>query len=649
MLRERESPREGSADGPSRATADVTRDHEGRVERQNGNPRRHLAIAAVAATGILISVLLRFGFEAPRSAFEFPLQIGLALAGLPLVYQLAGRLWRREFGSDLLAGLSIVTSIVLGQYLAGSVIALMLAGGNALEELAEQRASAVLQALARRMPSLAHRESGAGIEDVPLRDIQVGDVLILYPHEICPADGVVLNGHGVMDESYLTGEPYRMSKTPGAEVISGAINGEAALTIRSSRLPVDSRYARIMRVIESAQQKRPRLRRLGDLLGAYYTPLAILVALAAWYASGDKIRFLAVLVIATPCPLLLAIPVCILAAISLAARRGIVIRDPAVLEQVNRCRTMIFDKTGTLTYGQPRLTQELVAPGFERDEVRSLVASLEQYSKHPLATAVLRVTRSSGVPIQEASEIAEPPGAGLRGIVAGRRVWISSRARLEKEGCTLHSALPPPGEGLECAIAIDGIYAATYRFRDEPRAESKSFIAHLRPKHLVKKVMLVSGDRETETLQLAQRVGVTRVHASKSPEEKVAIVRDETSRAKTLFVGDGINDAPAMLAATVGVAFGNHSDITGEAAGAVILEASLAKVDEFLHLGRRMRVIALQSAVGGMALSILGAGLAAMGHLPPVAGAITQEIIDVAVIVNALRAGIPPGHPTDFE
>jgi heavy metal translocating P-type ATPase len=638
----------GSEHGPRILAADAERAPAARVHSQQRGSRRHTAIAIVAVTGILVSLLLRYLFGAPRSLFEFPLQVALVVAGLPLLYELAGRLRHLEFGSDLLAGLSIVTSIVLGQYLAGTVIALMLAGGNALEGLAARRASAVLGALARRMPSVAHRECGGSTEDVALNDIHVGDVLVIYPHEVCPVDGVVVKGHGVMDESYLTGEPYQMSKAPGAEVLSGSINGEAALTIRSSRLPVDSRYARIMRVMEEAQQKRPRLRRLGDLLGAYYTPLAVLIALAAWYFSGDKIRFLAVLVIATPCPLLLAIPTCILASISLAARRGIVIRDPSVLERVDTCRTMIFDKTGTLTYGQPWLTEEIVAQGFWADEVRSLVASLEQYSKHPLASAVLRAARKAGVPILEASEIAEPPGKGLRGVVDGRRVSITSRARFEEATPTPQSVLPPPGEGLECVIAVDGVYAATYRFRDEPRAESKSFISHLQPKHFVQKVMLVSGDREAETLRLARHVGVSKIYASKSPEEKVAIVREETARANTLFVGDGINDAPAMLAATVGVAFGKDSDITAEAAGAVILEASLAKVDEFLHIGQRMRRVALQSVLGGMALSVLGMGLAATGHLSPVAGALAQEFIDVVAIVNALRAGIPPRNLTDF-
>jgi len=610
--------------------------------------RKHEAMAAIVLVGIAASFVLRWGVGAPRATYDLPLQLALVLTGIPIVWELAGRVCKREFGSDLLAGISIVASAILGQWLAGTVIALMLTGGNALETLAARRASAVLHALARRMPNVAHRVEESGIRDIKLDEIRVGDLLVMFPHEICPVDGVVLEGHGVMDESYLTGEPYQMSKTPGTPVLSGAINGEKALRFRSTRLPVDSRYARIMRVMEDAQQNRPPLRRLGDRLGAYYTPIALAVALGAWIFSGDSIRFLAVLVIATPCPLLLAIPISILAAISLAARRGIVIRDPAVLELADSCRTMIFDKTGTLTYGMPKLTEQIVAPKFSAPEVLAAAASLEQYSKHPLAQAVVAAARAAGVPVQEASEISEPPGGGLRGVVDGAAVWITSRSRMAEEAGFDASAIPKAAAGIECQIAINGTYAATYRFRDEPRAESKSFVAHLLPHHAVQKVLLVSGDRESETRALAERVGVSRVYAGKSPEEKVAIVREETARTKTIFVGDGINDAPALLTATVGIGLGRSSEVVAEAAGAVILDPSLSKVDEFLHIGRHMRRIALQSAVGGMALSIVGMGIAAAGFLPPVAGALAQEVIDFLAAVNALRAGRVPKFLTDF-
>jgi len=450
----------------------------------------------------------------------------------------------------------------------------------------------------------------------------------------------------VMDESYLTGEPFMMPKAPGSEALSGAINGENALTLRASRLAVDSRYARIMAVMRDSEQRRPQLRRLGDQLGAWYTPLAMGVAVAAWLWSGDPVRFLAVLVVATPCPLLIGIPVAIIGSISLAAKRGIIIRDPAVLEHIGRCRTIILDKTGTLTYGKPALTERFVAGGVEAACVLQLLASLERYSKHPLARPILDAAEQEHLALIEATEVRERPGAGLEGRVAGKEVRVTGRRQAEMMG--LGDVLPPSSTGLECVVVIDGRYAATYRFHDAPRADSRSFVAHLRPFHHIERILIVSGDRESEVRYLAEQVGIDEVYASRSPEEKVAITRDETARAPTLFIGDGINDAPALMTATVGFAFGSPSEITTEAAGAVILDTSLKRVDELFHLARRMRRIALQSAVGGMALSIVAMVVAFGGWLPPVGGAIVQEAIDLVAVVNALRAAVPGGELSDY-
>ncbi len=498
------------------------------------------------------------------------------------------------------------------------------------------------------MPSVAHRKDGATVHDIALDAIAVGDLILVYPHEICPVDGVVVDGHGAMDESYLTGEPYVMSKTPGSEVLSGAVNAERALTIRASKLAVDSRYATIMKVIRASEQRRPRLRRLGDQLGAIYTPVAVAVALAAWVVSGEPVRFLAVLVIATPCPLLIAIPVAVIGSISLAAKRGIIIKDPAVLEQIDRCRTIIFDKTGTLTYGKPALTDRLAATGADAAEVLWLAASLERYSKHPLSALIVEAAQAAVLALLESSEIRERPFEGLLGSVDGRRVRITNRKWLAAEQPAEAAKLPPVTGGLECVVLVDGCYAATYRFRDAPRTESTSFVTHLGPKHLLDKTILLSGDRESEVRYLADEVGITELHAGKSPEEKVEIVRAETARAKTIFVGDGINDAPALTQATVGLAFGQRSEITNEAAGAVIMDSSLTRVDEFFHISRRMRNIALQRAAGGMALSLAGMLVAAAGYLTPVAGAIAQEIIDLAAVLNAVRVAVPPKDLTDF-
>lgn len=614
---------------------------------------RQTFIAVLALAAIGSHLVLRYIAKASAPvhgmpAYELPLICALIFGGIPLVGELLLKLFRLQFGSDLLAGISIVTSVLLHEYLAGTLVVLMLSGGEALEAYAVRNASSVLQALAKRMPSVAHRKHNGQVRDVALDQVAIGDVLIVFPHETCPVDGNVVDGHSVMDESYLTGEPYMMSKTPGSEVLSGAINGEAALTIRAEKLVVDSRYAKIMQVMRESEQRRPRLRRLGDQLGAYYTPVAVAIALLAWVVSGEALRFLAVLVVATPCPLLIAIPVTIIGSISLSARRGIIIKDPVVLEKIDTCRTAIFDKTGTLTYGQPKLTEILPNAHYSANEVLMLVASLERYSKHPLAGAILKAANEASVALQEASQISERPGEGLRGNIAGRSIQITNRDKLAAQHSEIVRLLPPLAGGLECVILIDGHYAATLRFRDEPRLDGALFINHLKPKHRFDRVMLVSGDRESEVRYLAEQIGISEVHFSQIPEQKLELVRAETKRANTVFMGDGINDAPALTAATVGIAFGQHSDITAEAAGAVILDSSLQRVDEFLHISRRMRAIALQSAVGGMAVSVLGMLFAAAGYLPPVAGAITQEIIDVLAVLNALRVALPPKTLTDY-
>lgn len=608
--------------------------------------RRQPLIVTLAVIGIAAHLFLRFATSASSQTQVWPLWLVLGFGGLPLVGELTAKLVRGHFGSDLLAGISIVTSVVLHEYLAGAIVVLMLSGGEAIESFAIDRASSSLKALANRLPSVVHRKSMDRILDLALDQVLPGDTLVVFPHEICPADGVVLEGHGAMDEAFLTGEPFRISKAPGANVLCGAMNGDTALTIRAEKPASDSRYERIVEVMRSSEQSAPRLRRLGDTLGAAYTPIAVAIGLAAWLLSGNASRFLAVMVVATPCPLLIAIPVGIIGAISLAARRGIIVRKAAVLEQADTCRTMIFDKTGTLTYGKPALSELLTASGFDQDEVLMLVASLERYSKHPLARAVVSAAEEHKLAMHEPARVSELPGKGLSGIVNGHEIQVTGRAAL---GPTLASALPEVKEGLECVVVIDGQYAATFRFADEIKPSSRSFVQHLGPRHRVRELVLLSGDRKREVQKLGKRVGISRAYFEQSPEQKLQFVKEETKRARTLYVGDGINDAPALAAATVGVAMGSDGQIAGEAAGVVILDSSMQRVDEFLHISRRMRKIILQSAVGGMALSVVGMGLASTGHLPPVAGALCQEAIDVLAVINALRTALPPRVLTDFN
>jgi heavy metal translocating P-type ATPase len=429
-------------------------------------------------------------------------------------------------------------------------------------------------------------------------------------------------------------------------VLSGALNGAAALTIKAERLAKDSRYAKIVDVLHASEARRPRIRRLGDRLGSWYTPAALFVALASWYFSGQSERFLAVLVIATPCPLLIAIPVAVIGAISVAARRGMVIKDSSILEKLDSCRTLIVDKTGTLTHGKPVVTEVINLGEWSVDDVLQLAASLERYSKHPLASAIMEAAGNAGLSLLNARDVSESPGAGLRGHINGRALTITGRGKLAP---ALQAALPPAAPGLECIILIDEQLAGLCRLQDQPRHESRHLLRHLGSRHQVDEVILLSGDRPAEVSLFASGMGISHFYGGKSPEEKVEIVRKITANGPTLYLGDGINDAPAMLNATVGVALGVNSDITSEAAGAVILQSSLASVDELIHIGRRMKRIAISSALGGMVLSLAGMVAAAAGYLSPLRGALLQEAIDLLSILNSLRMILPVGPLSDFD
>jgi heavy metal translocating P-type ATPase len=578
-----------------------------------------------------------FGYFPALNLAQVPLVVMIVLGGVPLLVQIGHKLLCGDWGADLLAALALITAASLQQWLAGDLIVLMLASGSALEAYAMRRASSVLAALAERMPANTHRRQGELVVSIAIASITIGDDILVYPHETCPVDGVVIAGHGTMDESYLTGEPYQIAKAPGARVISGAINGDTLLEIRAEKLPQDSRYAKIMQVMVEAEHRRPRLRRLADQIGGIFAPIALLAAVISGLMSHDWMRFLSVLVVATPCPLLIAIPVVLISAISQAAHKGIIIRDPTVLERLPQCKTAIFDKTGTLTYGRPQLVHVEIFGTWDRRTVLQYAASAERFSKHPLALAIINAAQHSGVPLLEVMDVTEKPGTGLTAHIANHTLRITSRNLIEKSEPALLQILPPQTPGLECIVLIDDAPAGILSFRDTPRAEGQSFIAHLGPSHQFQKVMLLSGDRESEVRYLADQLGIKDCLASQSPEQKLAIVRKEAALASTLFMGDGINDAPALTAATVGLAFGMQSSVTSEAAGAVILENTLIKVDELLHLSLAMRRVALQSAIGGMVLSLVGMLAAGLGFLTPVAGALSQEFIDILAILNALR------------
>ena len=611
--------------------------------------RLNLAIAGTAFAAIAIYVVLWMLGESDRSVAsvglaDIPLFIAL-VSSAPLLARIAFGAARLELTADLLAAVSIVAATLLGEYLAGTIVVLMLSGGEALEAYAIRKASFALEALAKRLPSVAHLRNGT---DVSLDEVKIGDEVVIHPHEICPVDGSVVQGRSSMNEAYLTGEPYVLPKAVGSAVLSGAVNGEGLLVVRAEKLAADSRYTRIMEVMKDAEERRPRLRRLGDRIGGIYTVVIFVVAIAAWMITGQPERFLSILVVATPCPLIIGIPIAVIGSVSLAARRGLIIKDPAILERLDSCRVAIFDKTGTLTYGEPQLTEIIVNNGVPRDAILKTTASLERYSRHPLARPVMDAACEAKMDLFEASEVSERPGDGLVGVVNGTKIRVTGRNALLKQQPQLIEHLPPAVSGLECIVLQDGDLAATFRFRDAPREEGRSFVGHLGPRHGFERVILLSGDRLSEVEYLAKSVGISEVYASQTPEQKLDLVRRETKEADTIFMGDGINDAPALTAATVGIAFGQASDVTSEAASAVVLDNSLSKVDELFHIGRRMRLIATESAVGGLSLSLIGVGFAAAGLLPPVAGAITQEVIDLLAIFNAIRAIFPPRVLSDI-
>ncbi|WP_133127350.1 heavy metal translocating P-type ATPase [Legionella nagasakiensis] len=593
-----------------------------------------ISISILSLITIIIYGLLQL-FHYPYA--QYSLFFLLITAGLPLLFQILLKLIKGNLGADILAALALITGVILQEYLASAFIVLMLASGQALERYAMRKASSVLLALEQRMPLIAHRKTRHRIEDTELDHIRIDDEIVVYPHETCPVDGIVIEGHGSMDESYLTGEPYQISKAPGASVLSGALNGDSPLIIKTTRLTSNSRYASIVKVLGEAEQKRPSIRRLGDKIGMFFGLIALIFAVLAWYISGDSIRFLAVLVIATPCPLLIAIPITIISAISKAAKQSIIIKDPTVVEQLPICKTAIFDKTGTLTYGRPTLTDINVTADYTREKVLQYVASLERYSKHPLSFALLNAAEKERIALLETSNVSEIPGQGLQGTIHNQKIHITGRKKLLKIHPEFKSTLPSEKSGLECIVIIDNIVAATLNFHDPARPETKSFISHLKPAHHFNKIMIVSGDRESEVNYLGTHLGVAEIHASQTPEQKLDIVREEVKKAPTVFMGDGINDAPALTAATVGIAFGEFSNVTAEAASAVIMENTFNKVDELFHLSLKTRKIVLQSALGGMGLSVIGMCFAALGYVPPVTGAIIQEFIDVIAIMNALR------------
>lgn len=568
--------------------------------------------------------------------------ISLLAAGL-LLMDILARLRRKEIGVDLIALLAIGTAVLFDQALVAALVAVMLASGRALESYSERRAERELSRLIDRAPRTAWRYHDTELEQVPVEQIQVGDRLLLRLGEVVPVDGVVIDNTATLDESALTGEPLPVRRAPGETVRSGALNAGAPFEMRASHLATQSTYAAIVRMVESARLSRAPFVHLADRYALLLIPVTLSLAGLAWLISGDPLRVLAVLVVATPCPLILAAPVAIMSGISRCAHRGILVKDGATLEALARARLLFLDKTGTLTTGHASVLAVESAGTYSQEQLLHLAGSLAQSSPHLVSQAVAEAARKHGLSLERAQEVQEQPGAGLCGTVDGHVVMFG--------GYSYVAAATPPlawTEGMlrrmtyEVAggsfIAIDGTMAGAVLFTDRLRLESPRAIRLLRQAG-IQHIVMLTGDRSDAAQSIGTVVGIDEVRAGLTPAGKVAAIAQGKSDGTSLMVGDGINDAPALAAADVGIALGAAgASASSEAAGVVLLADRLDRVPEALRIAQRSRAIALQSVVVGMGLSLAAMLLAVSGHLPALVGAIVQEVIDLVVIANALRA-----------
>lgn len=621
-----------------------------RFDRLVGGPfavrlRAVLALAGLAAGGI---VWLR---GAPAAADVIWAATTLLLL-LPLGGAILRQLSRGEVGVDVIALVAMAAAVALGHSLAGAVVGLMLAGGEALEGYARGRARRELAALLDRAPRVAHRRRGDDLETIAVSEVVVGDRLTVKAGEIVPVDGVVDSPAAVLDESALTGEPLPVSRAAGDALASGVVNAGSTFELRATATAEASTYAGIVRLVETAEASKAPFVRLADRYALVFLPLTLAVAAGAWVISGDPVRALAVLVVATPCPLILAAPVAILGGVSAAARRGVIVKGGGPLESLARARVLLLDKTGTLTRGRPQLVAIEVAGDDDPDRVLRLAASLDQVSQHVLAAALVRAARERGLELAFPERVEEEPGRGIRGRVEGRAVALGKLSfvasgvvagpwvRRVRRRTALESS-----SGV--FVAIDGRPAGALLLEDPIRTDSPAALRALR-RAGIRRIVLVTGDRQEVGEAVGVALGVDEVLAERSPEEKVEAVRSERGHGVTVMVGDGINDAPALAAADVGVAMGARgATVASEAADVVLTVDRVDRLGEALGIARRSRRLALESVIAGMGLSTVAMGFAAAGRITPVAGALLQEAIDVAVILWALRAVARPRRRRD--
>ena len=572
--------------------------------------------------------------------------LGAAVVLVPLTIDTARSLLEGDVGVDAIALVAIAGALILGEQLAGAIVALMMSGGGALEAWAAGRARRELRLLVERAPRIAHRYAGDGVEEVAVEELVPDDVVVVRAGEIVPADGVVSGADAVVDESALTGEPLPVTLPDGADVRSGSTNAGNAFEIVVARSAAESAYASIVRLVRTAESDRARFTRLADRYAAVFLPFSLAVAGIAWAASGDPTRGLAVMVVATPCPLILAAPIAFVGGLSRAAGAGVIVKGAGVLERLGTTSTVLLDKTGTITSGDPEIEQVVELGTLPVQETLRLAASLEQLSAHVLAESLVRGTQERGIRLVTPTGVTEEPGRGVAGVVDGHRVTVGSSGWLEARGYESvrdHARALDDGRGAGRAkilVGIDGELEGVIVMADHLRPGAEA-VAHELREAGVEHVALVSGDRIEVAREVAASLGIDEVYAEQSPEDKLQVVRDlrERSQGTVVMVGDGINDAPALALADVGIAMASKgATVSSETADVVVVVDQADRIPFSVNVGRRSLRIARQSVVFGLGLSVGAMVVAAFGYLPPVWGALLQEGIDVAVILNALRA-----------
>ena len=573
-------------------------------------------------------------------------EIGLVGAGFPVVWRTVRGMLRGQFAADVVASLSIVTAAIIVQPFAGLVIVLMQTGGEALERFAERRASAAVSELEKRAPRIAHLLSSArGLVDVPVDRIEPGDTFLVRPGELIPCDGKVLSGISEIDVSQLTGEAIPVPAIQGTSVMSGSLNAHGVLSIRATARAAESQYSRIVELVRSAQASKAPLQRIADRYAVWFTPLTLFLCALAYAFTESWVIVLAILVVATPCPLILATPVAIIGGINRAARDKIIMRHGAALEYLSDADIAVFDKTGTLTIGKPNVKRVVALPGFDERTVLTYAAAVEHGSSHLLARVVVDEAKRRFGELPQASQHRESPGQGLVGFVEGRDVVVGSRAFVAtKTTGTLDDFAPfeATEAGLRAYVLLNARPAGIIEYEDALRPELPQLLQALR-EFGISRLVLLSGDRTANARAVGEQAGMDEIYGELLPADKAALVsRYRAAGEVVLMVGDGTNDAPALTAADIGIALAGHGGgVTSEAADVVVLVDDLSKVGAAVSISKRTMRIARQSIVVGLGLSIVAMMFAAFGYIQPTAGALLQEGIDVAVILNALRASWP--------